>query len=121
MDVTLNHHISEICKSSLFRLRNIGLIRKYLTNDATEQLVHALVTSRLDMGNSLPYGLPALQIKRLSRLQNKAARIITLSRLQNKAGYKTKLLELATTKKQEKKGGTDKIHSYKRKRGTTHK
>ena len=77
MDVTLNHHISEICKSSLFRLRNIGLIRKYLTNDATEQLVHALVTSRLDIGNSLLYGLPALQIKRLSRLQNKAARIIT--------------------------------------------
>ena len=29
------------------------------------------------MGNSLLYGLPALQIKRLSRLQNIAARIIT--------------------------------------------
>ena len=77
MDMTLNHHISEICKSSSFHLRNIGLIRKYLTNDATEQLVHAFVTSRLDMGNSLLYGLPALQIKRLSRLQNIAARIIT--------------------------------------------
>ena len=77
MDMTLNHHISEICKSSSFHLRNIGLIRKYLTNDATEQLVHAFVTSRLDMGNSLLYGLPDLQIKRLSRLQNIAARIIT--------------------------------------------
>ena len=42
MDMTLNHHISEICKSSSFHLRNIGLIRKYLT-DATEQLVHALL------------------------------------------------------------------------------
>ena len=49
MDMTLNHHISEICKSSSSHLRNIGLIRKYLTNDATEQLVHAFVTSRLDM------------------------------------------------------------------------
>ena len=75
--VILNHHISEICKSSSFHLRNIGLIRKYLTNNATEQLVHAFVTSRLDMWNSLLYGLPALQIKRLSRLQNIAARIIT--------------------------------------------
>ena len=34
MDMTLNHHISDICKSSSFHLRNIGLIRKYLTNDA---------------------------------------------------------------------------------------
>ena len=54
-------------------------IRKYCrtANDATEQLVHAFVTSRLNMGNSLPNGLPDLQIKRLSRLQNIAARIIT--------------------------------------------
>ena len=76
-DMTTNHHISEICKSSSFHLRNMGLIRKYLTNDATEQLLHAFVTSRLDMGNSLLYGLPDLQIKRLSRLQNIAPRIIT--------------------------------------------
>ena len=69
--------ISEICKSYSFHLRNIGLIRKYLTNDATEQLVHAFVTSRLDMGNSLLHGLPDLQINRLSRLQNIATRIIT--------------------------------------------
>ena len=77
MDMAMNHHISEICKSSSFHLCNIGLIREYLTNDATEQLVHAFVTSRLDMGNSLLYGLPGLQIKRLSRIQNIAARIIT--------------------------------------------
>ena len=75
--MTLNHYISEICKSSSFHIRNIGLIRKYLTNDATEQLVHVFVTLRLDMGNSQLYGLPDLQIKRLSRLQNIAARIIT--------------------------------------------
>ena len=77
MDMTPNRHISEIRKSSSFHLRNMGLIRKYLTNDATEQLLHAFVTSRPDMGNSLLYGLPALQIKRRSRLQNIAARIIT--------------------------------------------
>ena len=77
MDMTLNHHISEICRSSSFHLRNIGLIRKYLTNDVTEQLVHVFVTSRLDMRNSLLHRLPNLQIMCLSRLQNIAARIIT--------------------------------------------
>ena len=68
---------SSICSASSYHLRNIGLIRKYLTQDATEQLVHAFVTSRLDMGNSLLYGLPNNQIHRLSRLQHIAARIIT--------------------------------------------
>ena len=37
----------------------------------------AFVTSRLYMENSLLYGLRDRQIKRLSRLQNIAARIIT--------------------------------------------
>jgi hypothetical protein len=76
-DLSLHDHISQICKASSFHLRNIGLIRKYLTKEATEQLVHAFVSSRLDMGNSLLYGLPDIQIKRLRRLQNIAARIVT--------------------------------------------
>ena len=36
MGMTLNHHISEMYKSSSFHLCNIGLTRKYLTNYATE-------------------------------------------------------------------------------------
>ena len=32
---------------------------------ATEQVVHSFVTSRLDMGNSLLFGLPQDQIARL--------------------------------------------------------
>ena len=68
-NMTLCDHISRICKSASFHLRNIGLIRirKYLNNQATEQLVHAFVTSHLDMGNSLLFGLPNCQIKRLTR------------------------------------------------------
>ena len=56
-------------------------IRKYLSNDATKELVHALVTSRLGMENFLLYGLPDLQIKRFNRLQNIAPRIITRTKL----------------------------------------
>ena len=76
-NMTLQDHITHIAKCSSFQLRNIGFIRKYLNQDAAEQLIHAFVTSRLDMGNSLLFGLPDNQIKRLSRLQNIAARIIT--------------------------------------------
>lgn len=38
--------------------------------------MHAFVSSRLDNGNSLLYGLPQSQLKRLQRIQNTAARII---------------------------------------------
>ena len=55
-------------------------MRNYLTPGATESLVHALVSSRLDYCNSLLYGIPNYQVKRLQLLQNTAARIVTKTR-----------------------------------------
>ena len=45
--LTFHDHISGICKSTHFHLRDIGRIRNLLTFDATAQLIHALITSRL--------------------------------------------------------------------------
>ena len=42
--------------------------------------MHAFVTSRLDMANSLLYGLPQEQLNRLQRIQNIAARVVTRSK-----------------------------------------
>ncbi len=65
-----------ICRSTHFHLRNIGTIRSLLTDTAAAQLIHALVTSRLDYCNSLLYGLPGTQKDRLQRVQNIAIRIV---------------------------------------------
>ena len=46
--LTFHDHISGICKYTHFHLRGIGIIRNLLTFDATAQLIHALITSRLD-------------------------------------------------------------------------
>ena len=73
----MNQHISAICKSANYHLRNIGRSRKFLTKAATESLVHAFISSKLDYCNSLLYGAPHSQIKRLQNIQNTAARIIT--------------------------------------------
>ena len=56
--VSMLPQVNSICKSAFFHLRNISRIRKYLSRTATERLIHAFVTSKLDSYNSLLYGLP---------------------------------------------------------------
>ncbi len=73
MDTQVKH----VCRATHFHLRNIGIIRDLLTQKATDQLVHSLVTSRLDYCNSLLYGLPKKKTAPLQRVQNIAARIVT--------------------------------------------
>ena len=56
---------------------NIGHIRRYLTNDATQSLVNGLVASRLVYCNALLSGLHQTSINKLQRVENTAARIVT--------------------------------------------
>ena len=78
--MSMKQHISFVCKSAHYHLRNIGLIRKFITRDSCEKIVHAFVSSKLDYCNSLLFNVPANQLHRLQRLQHIAARIITLTR-----------------------------------------
>ena len=50
---SFEEHIKSICKSSFYHLRNIAKIRKYLSQDTCEILVHAFISSKLDHRNSL--------------------------------------------------------------------
>ena len=74
--LTMSSHIKSICRSASLPLRNIRRVRKYLDQTNMEQLVHAFITSRLDYCNSLLYGLPAKEIRKLQRLKNSAARLV---------------------------------------------
>ena len=51
--LTMQNHISNMCRSSSYALHMIGKVRKYLDQATTEKLVHAFVMSRLDNCNSL--------------------------------------------------------------------
>ena len=73
-------HISDICRSSFYQLRNLSKIRKYLTRESSEIAMHAFITSKLDYCNSLLYGCRKMQLKKLQYVQNTAARIITRTR-----------------------------------------
>ena len=79
MDSTLSmgDHVNNVCKGALAGIRKIGQIRSYLTEDATAKLVHhAFVTSRLDSCNSLLFGLPDHDIRKVQMVQNTAARLV---------------------------------------------
>ncbi|KAK3754550.1 hypothetical protein QZH41_005583 [Actinostola sp. cb2023] len=71
-------HVNNICKAAFFAIRNIGKIRKYLSQDDCERLqIHAFITSKLDSCNSILFGLPNTELDKLQRVQNAAARLVT--------------------------------------------
>ena len=72
--------LNSVCRSASLALQNIGKVRKYLNQSATERLVHAFITSKLDYCNSLLFGLPATELQKLQRIQNSDARLVIRSK-----------------------------------------
>ena len=73
--LTLDSHISAICKSCYYHLRSLRHIRRSLTQDMAISVAVAIVQSRLDYCNSLLYDISTFNISKLQRVQNLAARL----------------------------------------------
>ncbi|KAK3705766.1 hypothetical protein QZH41_000593 [Actinostola sp. cb2023] len=78
--MSMSLQINAACKSAFFHLRNIARIRKFLSFNTTEILIHALVTSKVDSYNALLFGLPKYELKKLQSVLNAAARLLTFTR-----------------------------------------
>ena len=78
--MSMNKHITNVCKSCFFHLRKIARIKDYLSTSDIQTLVHAFITSKLDDCNSLFYGLPKILIDLLQNVQNCAAKRVTGSK-----------------------------------------
>ena len=77
--LNFDEHITAICRSTYFHIRNIGKIRNLLSYNTCSTIIHALISCRLDYCSSLLYNVPTHQTDRLQRLQNQCARILTKS------------------------------------------
>ena len=75
-NLSMVDHITKTCSAAFYYLYNIRRIRKYLTKECTETLIHAFISSRLDYCNSLLFGVPECHLHKLQRVQNAAARLI---------------------------------------------
>ena len=69
-------YISEVVSLVNLILRNIRSIRRYLNKSAIESLVHSLITSKLDVCNSLFLGITKRNLCKLQLLQNSALRCV---------------------------------------------
>ncbi len=72
--LTMHAYVNDTCSSASFALHTIGTIRPFLNKKPTEGLIYAHVMSRIDFCSSILYGLPDVQINKLQRIQNSAAR-----------------------------------------------
>ncbi|KAG1925807.1 hypothetical protein F2P79_025291 [Pimephales promelas] len=74
--LSFDSHVTTICKTAFFHLRNISKLRPSLSLSAAEKLVHAFVSSRLDYCNALLIGIPGRSLQKLQYVQNSAARVL---------------------------------------------
>ena len=56
-------HTNKICKAASCNLYNVRRIRKYLTTEASQTLVQAVIIGRIDYCNSLGFKIPAVHVK----------------------------------------------------------
>ena len=70
--LSMDQQVNNICKSTMFHVRRVGQRSKYLDRPATEKLIHAVISSRLDYANSLLFGATTSHLSidyKLSRTQ----------------------------------------------------
>ena len=78
--MSMEAQVKKMCQTAYFHIRNINSIRRLLSHEAAATLVHAFITSRLDDGNSLLYGINDCLLKKLQLIQNTAARVLSKTR-----------------------------------------
>jgi len=74
--LSLNHHVSLLCKSAYFHIRAFRHIRSVLSDDIAKSVAVSLVSSSLDYANSLLFGISASNLHKLQRVQNTLAKIV---------------------------------------------
>jgi len=73
-------HVTALCRSGFFLLRQLRPFIRSLTMEDTKTLVPAFISCRLDYCNSLLYGVIDNVMRRVQSLQNAAAHLITGAR-----------------------------------------
>ena len=75
-ELTMKEHVAKIAAACFYHIRRLRQVRHRVGQEVTQQLVLALIMSRLDYCNSVLAGLPTSTLQPLQRVQNAAARLV---------------------------------------------
>ena len=75
-NLSMKTHVDAKCTVAFCQLYSLRRIRKYLSQQATESLIHAFIFSHIDYCNGLLNGVSKHLINKLQRIQNMVARLV---------------------------------------------
>ena len=75
-NLSLSGQINNTVRIANNHLRNIVFVKKYIDEDSLKKLVVNNVISRVDYCNSIYYGLPKYQLRKLLNILNRASRLV---------------------------------------------
>jgi len=72
-ELTMKEHVAKTAAASFYHIRRLRQVRRRISQEVTQQLVLALIMSRLDYCNSVLARLPTSTLQPLQHVQNAAA------------------------------------------------
>ena len=75
-NLSMKTHVDAKYTAAFHQLYSLRRIRKYLSHQATESLIHAFIFSHIDYCNGLLNGVSKHLMNKLQRIQNMAARLV---------------------------------------------
>ena len=93
-NLTMTSQVSSVCRSAYYHLSRIAKIRDSVSTTVCKSLIHGLVTSRIDYGNAVLFGISDRHLHRLEMVQRSAARIVMQIRRGDRQSMTTILRQL---------------------------
>ena len=75
-NLTMTSQVANVCRSAYYHLSRIAKIRDSISTTVCKSLIHGLLTSRIDYGNAILFGISDRHLHRLEMVQRSAARIV---------------------------------------------
>ena len=93
-NLIMTSQVASVCRSAYYHLSRIAKIRDSVSTTVCKSLIHGLVTSRIDYGNAILFGINDRHLHRLEMVQRSPAGIVMQIRRGDRQSTTTILRQL---------------------------